>query len=133
MKKLIFVVVLSLILSGCFGVGSKKGPKADGEFVKGQVVEGFPSVPAYPQAEIIESFGLDGKFGVSSISGDELAKVVNFFGPALSQLGWQNSLKKNSDTNFEYEISNDEFKGRVTINTAADGKSTAISVSVEPR
>jgi len=133
MKKLLIVLVLSLILSGCIGVGSKKGPKADGEFVKGQVVEGFPNVPAYPQAEIIESFGLEGKFGVSSVSGDELAKVVNFFGPALNQLGWQNSLKKNSDTNFEYEISNDEFKGRVTINTAADGKSTAISVSVEPR
>src|SRR3989344_4721031 len=105
MKKLLIVLVLSLILSGCVGVGSKKGPKADGEFVKGQVVEGFPSVPAYPQAEIIESFGQNGKFGISSISGDELAKVVNFFGPALSQLGWQNSLKKNSDTNFEYGIS----------------------------
>ena len=135
MKKLLLVLVSSLILTACsgFGVRSEKGPKADGEFAKGQIVMGFPNIPAYPESKIIESYGQEGKFGVSSISEEELAKVVNFYAPALSRLGWQNSLTKNSETNFEYEISNDEFKGSVIINTAADGESTAISVFVEPR
>lgn len=134
MKQLMLVLALSIALSGCIGIGSKKGPKAEGEFIEGAIVEGFPDLPAYPESLIIESYGSkEGNFGLSSITDDELAKVVNFYGGALTQLGWQNSLKKNSATNFEYEISGDEHKGRVIINTAADGKSTAISISVEPR
>lgn len=135
MKKFLLVLILSLVLSGCagIGVGTKKGPKADGTFAEGKLVEDFPTVPAYPGMTVIESYGFEGNFGLSAMSVDELSKVVNFYGPGLTQVGWQNTLKKSSDTNFEYEISNDEFRGRVIINTAADGKSTAISLSIEPR
>ena len=138
MKKLLLIIVFPLILSGCvsgLGIGGGGGgPKADGEFVEGAIVAGFPGVPSYPEATVIESYGSkEGNFGASLITKDKLAKVVNFFGTALPARGWKNSLKQNSDTNYEYEISGNTHKGRVIINTAADGKSTAISISLEPR
>lgn len=135
MKKLMLVLVISLILSGCLpGVKSKGGPKAEGEFAKGQIVRGFPNVPLFPEAKVIESYGSKEKnFGASFVVAEDLVKVVNFYGPALTQTGWQNTLKKNSDSNYNYEINNDEFRGGVIINTASDGRRTAISVSVEPR
>lgn len=135
MKKLMLAIAFSLILSGCLpGIKSKGGPKAEGEFIKQQIVRGFPNVPLFPKSKVIESYGTrDKNFGASFVADEDFTKVVNFYGPALLQTGWQNTLAKNSDTNYTYEISNDEFSGRVIINTASDGRQTAISISVEPR
>ena len=135
MKVIIFALFASLILAGCFpsAVTDRGGPSASGEFAKGQIVRGFPSLPSYPKAQVLETYGSKEGFGGSFVSGDELAKVVNFYGPALGQLGWGTVLRQKSESNYVYEIKNDTYMGEVIINTASDGKQTAITIVLEPR
>ncbi len=136
MSKLWQLVVLSalpLFLAGCipFGIG-QGGIVGAGEFLKGTMVQGFPSVPIYPKARIGESFG-DGKsYGVYWISGDKLDKVVNFYLLNLRKSGWENTLKQ-SGSSYVFDIRNPKYVGTIIVNTAADGKSTAITVSVTSR
>lgn len=134
MKKLLIFLVFPLILSGCFGnlaSSSKKTPKED--YVSGQVIKDFPPVPLYPKAGVIESYGYKNNFGASFMSGDDLEKVIKFYKEALGTLGWENSLKKRSETNFVFIIKNKNYTGELIVNTAADGKKTAITTYVSPR
>ena|SRR3989344_3563131 len=135
MRVVIFAVFASLILAGCLPtvVTDRGGPTASGEFAKGQIVKGFPSLPAYPKAQIVETYGSKEGFGGSFVSYDELAKVVNFYGLGLGQLGWETVLRQKSETNYVYEIKNDTYVGEVIINTASNGKQTAITVVLESR
>ncbi len=134
MRFFIFIALASLILSGCLPtIGNIKAPSEKGEFVKGEVVKGFPPLPLYPKAQVIETYGSKAGYGGSFVSQDALTKVVNFYGPALSQLGWQTTLRQKSQTSYVYEIKNNTYNGEVIINTASDGKQTAITMSTEPR
>ncbi|OGD98132.1 hypothetical protein A3A49_01620 [Candidatus Curtissbacteria bacterium RIFCSPLOWO2_01_FULL_38_11b] len=134
MKHIILVVLVSLILAGCLpSIQREKGPDATGEFIKGQVVRGFPGLPLYPKSQVIETYGSIEGYGGSFVSKDKLSKVVNFYGPTLGQLGWETVLRKKSESYYVYEIKNDNFIGEVIINIASDNKQTAITVALEPR
>lgn len=134
MRVVIFAVFASLVLTGCLpSVGTDRGPSDAGEFAKGQIVKGFPNLPLYPEANILETYGSKEGFGGSFVTSDELAKVVNFYGPALGQLGWESTLRQKSESNYVYEIKNDTYTGEVIINTASDGKQTAITTALGPR
>lgn len=132
----VFIVVLIsfLILAGCVPkLGGDGKNNATETFVAGAVVKGFPDVPAYPGAKTIESYGKDKNFGATFYTDDKLAKVIEYYNSAFFKLGWESTLVKNSDTNFQYNIKKSSNQGVVIINTAADGKNTVITISVEPR
>lgn len=135
MKVLLFLVIISsIILSGCVpSIGGGGGIVSSDEFVKGKVARGFPNLPAYPKAQVLESYGNEGSYGASFISGDDLAKVVKFYNGSLPQLGWETQAKKQSETNYSFDIKNAQYQGSVIVNTAADGKKTAITTFVSPR
>ena len=113
--------------------GQFRGGVVVGQKVEGKVVEGFPALPLFPKSEVIESYGKDGKYGAAFISSGDLVKVVNFYNDSLPRSGWQVSLKQQSETNYFFEIKNDQLEGAIIINTAADGKKTAITISTAPR
>lgn len=135
MKRLFVLLFLSLLLSGCIGgLGSTGAGKTNKlSFSQGKAVDGFPGVPGYKNSQVLESLGYRDKYGLSLVSGDKLEKVIEFYGKALGQLGWETSLKKRSSSNYAYVIKNAKQKGEIIINTASDGKRTAISVFVEER
>ncbi|OGD95109.1 hypothetical protein A3F02_02400 [Candidatus Curtissbacteria bacterium RIFCSPHIGHO2_12_FULL_38_9b] len=133
-----FLIVLTclLFLTGCvpnIGLGGREETILTEQFVEGKVVEGFPALPLFPKSEVIESYGKDGKYGAAFISSGDLVKVVNFYNDSLPRSGWQVSLKQQSETNYFFEIKNDQLEGAIIINTAADGKKTAITISTAPR
>lgn len=133
-KKLIVLFLISIALSGCLHSASQKsGQKNTGEFVKGAVVAGFPNLPLYPGAKVIETFQQDKKYGGSFVVKDDLAKVVNFYAKSLPTSGWQANLAQNSATNYVFDISTATQVGQIIVNTAADGKQTAITMAIEPR
>lgn len=131
-QKIILVMLVSVVISGCLpSVGnSSKLPKPEGEFKKGAIVAGFPSLPSYPKAKVIESYGSSQSFGASMVTGDNLAKVFEFYNGAFAPLGWTSTARKKSDTNIVYDVKNDKYAGQVIINTASDGKTTAITIAV---
>ena len=133
--KLLTIVFLSLLLAGCSFAQLQKDPEAlqSEEFVKGAVVKGFPSIPLPTSAKPIESYGRDKKYGASFISTDSLKKVVDFYSNGLAIGGWEGNLRQVSESNFVFDIKNPANAGTVIINTAADGKQTAITISLEPR
>lgn len=134
--KVLLIFLLAIFVSGCIphlGGGNGGVETKPGEFVKGSVVRGFPSLPLYEKAKLIESYGDGLSFGASAVSEDELAKVVNFYNQSLGQLGWEFVVKQRSQTNFTFEIKNNKQQGWIIVNTAADLKTTAITVSVTPR
>lgn len=138
-KRLFLIIAMSVALSGCipsaFIGGSNSGAvegKA-GVYIKGKAVRGFPSLPLYPKAKLVESYGANSSFGATAISNDGLAKVVDFYSQSLPQLGWEPKLSQNSATNYVFEIKNSKQEGVVIVNTADDGKKTAITISVAPR
>ncbi len=134
MRFVVLITLASLVLAGCLPtVVRNSASGATGEFVKGQVIGGFPNLPLYPKAQVLETYGSKEGYGGSFVTQDALAKVVNFYSPALSQLGWEILLRQKSQTNYVYEIKNNTYTGEVIINTAADGKQTAITVASEPR
>lgn len=129
------VICLSFILSACVpSIGGGTRAPETGQFVKGGVVKGFPTnIPLYKNAQIVETYGSKDSFGGSFVAKDSLAKVVNFYNTGLPQLGWNVNLKQVTDTNYVFDIKGDTFGGTIIVNTAADGKTTAITVSVDKR
>lgn len=139
MKKILLIIGASVVLSGCipsaFIGGSKSNTVAGGPgtFVKGKAVKGFPALPLYPKAKLLESYGANSSYGASAVSDDGLSKVLDFYNQSLPALGWEPKLAKQSETNYVYEIKNSQLQGVVIVNTADDDKKTAITISVAPR
>lgn len=134
--KILLIFVSALLLSGCFP--GLKNPAAGqttkpGEFLKGKAVKGFPSLPRYPESKIIETYGSSNSYGASAYTSDEIAKVVKFYDESLVQLGWESTLTQGQQGYFNFDIKNQTQKGSVIVNTAADGKTVAITLSVSPR
>ena len=133
-KKLIVFLFISIVLSGCLpSVSKKTGKENAGEFVKGAVVEGFPNMPLYQGAKIIETYGQDKKYGGSFIVKDSPEKVVNFYVKSLPVGGWQSSLAQKAGSNYVFSVNNPGFSGQIIVNRAADGKQTAITIYLVPR
>lgn len=138
MKKIfsaLFVILFSAILSACVpNIGTKTKAPTGGEFVKGDVVRGFPeNLPLPKNAQTVESYGATDAFGASFISSEPLAEVINFYNTSLVQLGWQSTLTQKSETNYVFTIKNDTHSGTVSVNVASDGKKTAITAEVAVR
>jgi len=129
------ILMLPVVLSGCaggFGVGGGTS-NPQGEFVQGAVVKGFPPVPVYSKAQIGETYGDGNVFGASLVSSDSLAKVLDFYNKGLVQDGWETNLSQATDTNYVFQIKNPAYQGEIIVNTAADGKKTAITISLNKR
>ena len=90
-------------------------------------------MPRYPKSQLLESINDNNSYGASFVSEENIQKVVDFYSNSLLQTGWESTLVKKTETNYVFEIKNAAYSGEVIVNTASDGKSTAISVSVEPR
>lgn len=138
MKKvfaLFFLVFVSITLSACVPkIGTNVKAPPTGEFVKGAIVSGFPdNLPLSEGAEVVESYGSSEAFGALFVVDKDLVRVVNFYNDALPKLGWQSTLSKQSETNYQFGIKNDTYVGVVIVNTASDGEKTAITMSVELR
>lgn len=134
MRRLIIFLVFPIILGGCVANFSDSSQKTSiREFYKGVVVKGFPSLPLYPKAQVVESFGYKNSYGASFISGDSLDKVIKFYRESFGKLGWESSLRKQSETNFVFDIKNKSYSGELIVNVAADGKRTAITAYLAPR
>lgn len=134
-KRFVAILVVSMVLSGC-SLSLKSSDETGGtggEFLKGKVVAGFPAVPAYPKSSVLESYGLKDHWGVSSISDDSLEEVIKFYSASLKSSGWDYTVRQVSETNVVFDVKNAQSQGVVIVNTAADGKKTAITVSIEPR
>ena len=133
-KKIIIVILSSFLLAGCIPKLSNDGTVvSQSEFIKGKAVSGFPNMPRYPKSQLLESVNDNNSFGVSFISEENIQKVVDFYTNSLPQTGWESTFVKKTETNYVFEIRNATYSGEVIVNTASDGKSTAISVFVEPR
>lgn len=136
-KKLPFLASLLFVpflLSGCFPTATSGGAgEQTQEYVKGKVVDGFPNVPGYPKATTIESYGYGGSWGASFVSEDPADKVVAFYDASLTSLGWDSTLNETMSGYFKFDVKNSENKGEVIVNTASDGKMTAITISLESR
>jgi len=133
-KKIIIVFAFSFLLAGCIPKLSNDGTvTSQSEFVKGKAVSGFPNIPRYPKSQLLESINDNNSFGASFISEESFQKVVDFYSSSLIATGWESIPIKKTETNYAFEIKNAAYSGEVIINTASDGKSTAISVFVEPR
>ncbi len=129
------LATVPFVLSACIPTLTTNGGGVKSEeFVKGKIAKGFPqSLPLYKNAQIIESYGGVSGYGTSFVTDDNLSKVVNFYNQALPKLGWTVNGRQGSETNFVFEIKNDKNQGQVIVNTAADGKKTAITMSVSER
>lgn len=135
-SRFVLIVLLSLTLSAClpqFNSGTDKNAGVQGQFLKAKAPKGFPSLPLYPKSKILESYGLSPKFGASAISGDSLSKVVDFYNTSLVTLGWEFKLRQVDTTRYIFDVKNQTQQGTVIVNTAADGKMTAITLSVGAR
>lgn len=134
-KKLLTVALLSLLLAGCSFAQLQKDPEAsqNEEFAKGAVVKGFPIVPLPTGAKPIESYGSNKQYGASFVTSDNLKKVVDFYSTGLAASGWNATLRQASASNFVFDVNNAANAGTIIVNTAADGKQTAISISLDPR
>lgn len=132
---LLSLIFVAVTVSACvprLGTSDKAPPA--GEFVQGVIVSGFPqNLPLFEDAQIVESYGSSEAFGASFIAKGDFNRVVNFYNGALPELGWQSTLRKWSETNYQFDIKNDTYVGTVVVNTAADGKKTAITMAVELR
>lgn len=131
--KLIIMIVTALILSGCIPRVGTSGQEGSGEYVRGKVVEGFPPLPLYEGAQVVESYSYQGTFGATFETSDDLGKVINFYNESLPKLGWDMVVDAKSQTNYVFEIKNVQNKGEIIVNIAADGKKTAITMAVGPR
>lgn len=134
-QKAVLIFLASVVVTGCVpGIGGGTAQvKPEGEFMAGAVVPGFPPLPIFPKAKVIESYGTGQSFGANLTSNESLAKVFEFYNGAFTPLGWTAVAHKKSDTNIVYDIKNDKYAGQLIINTASDGKSTAITVAVSTR
>jgi len=133
-KKVIVVLAFSFLVSGCIpNLQTDDAEVSQSQFIKGKAVAGFPDMPRYPKAQLLESIDDKGSFGASFIVDEELQKVVDFYFGSLPQFGWEVTDIKKTDSRNVFEVRNAQYSGEVIINTASDSKSTAISVFVEPR
>ena len=133
-RKVIIVFAFSFLLTGCIPkLGGDGGATSQSEFIKGKAISGFPNMPRYPKSQLLESINDNNSFGASFISEENFQKVVDFYSSSLPATGWESTLVKKTETNYVFEIKNATYSGEVIVNTASDGKSTAISVFVEPR
>lgn len=133
-KFFLILIFFSFALAGCIPkVAKDNSAKGTGEFVKGQVVAGFPNLPLYEGAEVVQTFGQAGSFGGSFMVDEDLIKVVDFYSKYLPAAGWEASLRQASATNFVFDVKNAANIGTVIVNTASDGKQTAITMALEPR
>ncbi len=135
-KKLFLLLLVSMTLSGCLPSISKFGgekPVNPGDFAQGRIVSGFPNLPKFPEAQVIESINYQDSYGASFITKDTLDKVLTFYTDSLPQLGWDMQLVKRTETNFLLKVKNVQYEGEITINTASDGVNTAITYSISPR
>lgn len=131
--RLSIVLLVSLLLTGCLPKVGTSGQEGSGEYIKGEVVGGFPPLPLYEGAQVVESYGYQGAFGATFMTGDDLGKVVNFYNDSLPKLGWDMVVNARSQTNYVFEVKNVQSSGEIIVNTAADGKKTAITMAVGPR
>ena len=133
-KKIIIMFAFSFLLAGCIPKLSNDGTVvSQSEFIKDKAVSGFPNIPRYPKSQLLESINDKNSYGASFISEENIQKVVDFYTNSLPQTGWESTFVKKTETNYVFEIRNATYSGEVIVNTASDGKSTAISVFVEPR
>lgn len=131
--RLLAVLVLSFTLSGCIpSIGNTSSGIKD-EYKKGAYVIGFPAVPLYKNSKVQESYGYSGKFGSTSVTNDDISKVVQFFTGSLKPMGWDFTVNQNSATSYEFLISNSNQQGSIIVNNTADGKKTGITVSIAQR
>ena len=63
----------------------------------------------------------------------DTVEVVNFYNDSLPKSGWDMVVNAKSQTNYVFEVKNTQNKGEIIVNTAADGKKTAITMAVGPR
>ena len=137
-KKVLFVFVLIAVpfILGACGVPSAIVPgqtTTAGDFKKGTLVSTFPpTIPIYKGATVVESYSKGDTYGASFVVGDDLSKVVNFYN-TLPQLGWDSTPRQVSAANYTYDIKGGTIAGTIIVNTAADGKATAISIFVANR
>lgn len=131
------LALLSVVLSGCLPTAFQRGKGQSNpnpsEFVKGELVAGFPALPSYPNAQTIESVSEGDSKGASFSTTDHIDKVVDYYSDTLPQLGWEFQLLKLTETNYEYKVKNSQYEGSIIVNVAADNKSTAITYSVSLR
>jgi len=133
-KKAIIMLAFSFFATGCIPkLGNDGTVVSQSEFIEGKAVSGFPNMPRYPKAQLLESIDDKGSFGASFIVDEELQKVVDFYFGSLPQFGWEVTNIKKADSRNVFEVRNAQYSGEVVINVASDSKSTAISVFVEPR
>ncbi len=133
-KRFLLVFVLAIALGGCFpGVGGKTNSSKGTDFVKGGAVAGFPNLPFYEKAKIIETYGSGGGYGGSAITDDEISKVVEFYNKNLGLAGWEFNLRQKETNHFIFDVNNSQYQGMIIVNVASDGKKTAITLSVSKR
>lgn len=130
---LVFLFLVPFLLSGCVPSVGQPDTIGKDEYIRGAVVAGFPQLPLYKGAQVVESYGFEGKFGASYLTGDDVSKVVKFYSETLPTLGWEASALASGANSFTFNIKSETQQGTIIVNTAADGKSTAISISVSPR
>ena len=133
-KRLVAIFAVSMALSSCaLSLKSSDEAGTGGEFLKGKVVAGFPAIPAYPKSSVLESYGFKDYWGLSSISDDSLEEVIKSYSASLKTAGWDYTVRQVSETHVVFDVKNAQSQGVVIVNTAADSKKTAITVSIEPR
>ena len=134
--KILLVIVLAFVLSGCFP-GLRNGPGGEsgkpGEFLKGKAVGGFPALPLYPKAKLVETYGSGNSYGASAYTGDDIAKVVKFYNESLALVGWESQVVQDGAGYFTFDVQNQTQVGTVIVNPAADGETVAITLSVSAR
>lgn len=137
MKKLLLVVVLSFMLSGCYGGFFGKTPSAQklepGEFLRGRVASGFPALPLYPESKLVESYNDKGSYGATAFTKDDIGKVVEYFDENLSLLGWKFVKTQGPGAGYTFNVENQSRRGWVIINYAIDGKTVGITYAVTKR
>ncbi|MDO8486889.1 MAG: hypothetical protein Q7S45_01145 [Candidatus Curtissbacteria bacterium] len=131
-KILFFLVCVPFLLSGCIPSVGQQDMTGKDEYIRGAAAPGFPSVPLYKGAQVVESYGFEGKFGASLITGGDLSRVVKFYSETLPTLGWDASVSASGVNSFTFDIKNQTQQGTIIVNTAADGETTAITISVLP-
>ena len=138
MKKFLVLATLfltSIVLSACFHtIGTSGTASEKGEFAKGRLVEGFgANVPLYKEAVPVETYASEDAFGGSFMSEDSFSKVFKYYQETLPKLGWEMEVGSQSESNYVFDIRNQEYRGSVIVNVAADGRSTAITIAVSKR
>jgi len=134
-KRFLIIIVVGLTLGGCLpNIGQNSGGAASkSEFTKGGVGANFPKLPFYPNAKVLEGYSSASGYGASAITSDNLAKVVEYYNKNLGLAGWEYNIIHKETLNYVFEVKDSQYQGVVIVNTAADGKKTAITFSLANR